>query len=256
MKMKLWGIVVGLLCVAACSVKEDRMECPCRLVLDLRDVDTSIIKEADVYVEASQGFVFNEVMDSCYLGNDYVMSVPKGRVNVWTYSGAEEYSPGPEGLMIPYGDDCPEVYMHCSSFDALQESAVEKVSMLKNHAVLTVHLQSEHSSAFDIAITGNVNGYDAEGKPSEGGFRYEMSFEDGVGRVVLPRQTDTSLKLEVVDGENTFRVFSFGEYIESSGYDWTRANLEDITMTLDYALSSVGFRINDWEKEYHFDIVI
>ncbi len=254
--MKLWEIVVGLLCVAACSVKEDRMECPCRLVLDLRDVDTSIIKEADVYVEASQGFVFNEVMDSCYLGNDYVMSVPKGRVNVWAYSGTEEYSPGPEGLKIPYGDDCPEVYMHCSSFDALQESAVEKVSMLKNHAVLTVHLQSEHSSAYDLAITGNVNGYDAEGKPSEGGFRYEMSFEDGVGRVVLPRQTDTSLKLEVVDGDDTFRVFSFGEYIESSGYDWTRANLEDNTMTLDYALSSVGFRINDWEKEYHFDIVI
>lgn len=256
MKMKLWGMVAGLLCVAACSVKEDRMGCPCRLVLDLRDVDTSIIKEADVHVEASQGFVFNEVMDSACLGNEYVMSVPKGRVYVWAYSGAEEYEPGPEGLKIPYGDDSPEVYMHCSSFDAVQENAVENIRMLKSHSVLTVHLQSGYSTAYDIAVTGNVNGYDAEGRPCEGGFRYEMSFEDGVGRVVLPRQTDTSLKLEVVDGEDTFRVFSLGEYIESSGYDWTQENLEDITMTLDYALSSVGFRINDWEKEYHFDIEI
>lgn len=254
--MKLWGFVASLLFVAACSVKEDRMECPCRLVLDLHDVDTSVIKEVDVSVEASQGFVFKDVMDSRYVGSEYVMSVPKGRVYVWAYSGAEECSPGPEGLSIPYGDDCPEVYMYCSSFDALQETAVEKIRMLKNHSVLTVHLQSESSSAYDMAITGNVNGYNAEGRPSEGGFRYEMSFEDGVGRVVLPRQTDTSLKLEVVDGEDTFRVFSLGEYIESSGYDWTQENLEDITLTLDYALSSVGFRINDWEKEYHFDIVI
>lgn len=256
MKMKLWGIAAGLLCMAACSVKEDRMECPCRLVLDMRDVDTSIIKEADVYVQASQGFVFNEVMDSHHLGSEYVMSVPKGRVYVWAYSGAEEHSPGPEGLRIPYGDDCPEVYMHCSSLESLQESVVEKIRMLKNHSVLTVHLQSEYSTAYDVAVTGNVNGYDAEGRPSEGGFRYEISFEDGVGKVVLPRQTDASLKLEVTDGEGSFRVFSLGEYIESSGYDWTRENLEDITMTLDYALSSVGFRINDWEKEYHFDIVI
>lgn len=256
MKMKLWGIAAGLLCMAACSVKEDRMECPCRLVLDLHDVDTSVIKEADVYVEVSRGFVFNEVMDSCYLGNEYVMSVPKGRVYVWAYGGADEYSPGPEGLKIPYGEDCPEVYMHCSSFDALQEKAVEKISMLKNHAVLTVHLQSEYTSAYEMAITGNVDGYDAEGRSREGGFRYEMSFEDGVGKVVLPRQADASLKLEILDGNDTFRVFSIGEYIVSSGYDWTRDNLDDITMTLDYALSSVGFRINDWEKEYHFDIVI
>ena len=32
----------------SCSIKEDRTDCPCRLVLDFSEIDTSIVKYLDV----------------------------------------------------------------------------------------------------------------------------------------------------------------------------------------------------------------
>lgn len=258
--MKLKGILlIGycLMCGAGCSVKEDRMECPCRLILDLSGVDTAMVEEADLYVSTSRGFILNDTLDILNLGKEYELSIPKGKTGVWVYGGADGYDQGPEGLKIPYGEDCPEIFMHMDSFDASDEQYHEKVLLRKNHCVLTIYLHAEIDLDFDVAITGEVDGYDSEGNPSKGDFRYELSFEgDSVARAILPRQEDASLRLEILDSDQTVRVFSLGEYIESSGYDWGSDNLENITMMLDYALSSIGFSIEDWEEEYHFDVVI
>ena len=50
--MKSLGVIsaVGLMLCLSCSVKEDRMDCPCRLVLDLSANDTASVGSGSAYV--------------------------------------------------------------------------------------------------------------------------------------------------------------------------------------------------------------
>jgi hypothetical protein len=63
--MKLSG-VMWLTClvmlVVSCSVKEDRKMCPCRLVLDMAEVDTSVVKYAEIVVTAADGYGFRDTL--------------------------------------------------------------------------------------------------------------------------------------------------------------------------------------------------
>ena len=56
-------ISVSALYLAGCSVKEYRESCPCRLVLDLSEVDTAVVKSADLYVSVPGGYVSSDVID-------------------------------------------------------------------------------------------------------------------------------------------------------------------------------------------------
>jgi hypothetical protein len=73
---------------------------------------------------------------------------------------------------------------------------------------------------------------------------------------VLPRQIDASLMLEVDDGKGGYKAFALGQYIVSSGYDWTAEDLEDITVTLDYALTEIRLVIGGWESVYEYEMEI
>ena len=53
-----------LLSCVACSVKEDRMDCPCRLVLDLSANDTASVGSAVLLVNASEDFVYSDVVEA------------------------------------------------------------------------------------------------------------------------------------------------------------------------------------------------
>ena len=72
----------------------------------------------------------------------------------------------------------------------------------------------------------------------------------------LPRQVDASLLLEVDDGTSVQKTFALGEYIISSGYDWTAEELEDMTVTLDYQITYVKITVSGWDKEYFYNIIL
>ena len=73
---------------------------------------------------------------------------------------------------------------------------------------------------------------------------------------VLPRQVDASLVLEIDDGKGNSKVFALGQYMIASGYDWNEPDLEDVTVTLDYALTELRLVVNGWESVYRYDVEI
>ena len=90
-----------------------------------------------------------------------------------------------------------------------------------------------------------------------GNFMYAM-YTDSAGacQLVLPRQTDSSLVLEVHDDTGILRSFALGEYVTASGYDWSEADLKDITVSLDYALTRVVIVVEAWAEEHVFNVVM
>ena len=76
--------------VVSCSVKEDRDECPCCLVLDMAQVDTSVVKYAEIVVTASDGYGLRDTLSVEDFENGYVVDVPRGDVGVGIYCGASD----------------------------------------------------------------------------------------------------------------------------------------------------------------------
>lgn len=263
MKRRLPSVVVvlilAIILAVACSVKEDRGDCPCRLVFDFSGVDCEDSHGISLSVMSSDGFLFQDslvlVPPSCM---EYVVYVPQRQLAVNIHEGAEGlFTPG-DGLSIPEGMQCPPLYLYCAAIDATCETAVCAPVLYKNYC--TVTLQFETGSMplpFSVRITGNISGYDRYGRPKQGKFSHVPELDaDGICRVRVPRQTDGSLRMEIVEEGKVLREFALGEIINASGYDWSLPALRDVTLEIDYSKTDVIFRVEGWEDESVFEVVI
>lgn len=249
-------VLISMSLCVGCSVKEDRWMCPCRLTLDFSEVNRSVIGYADLFVEAGGGSVFTDHLESEDLNGVMTVDVPKGEVFLGVWSGVHDLNDG-GGFRIPYGEDCPPVYFHTSSFTAVGESVREVVGMHKNHCVMTLTLGWNDVDVKTVTITGNVDGYAADGSPTEGQFLYESEMEGGSdSRIILPRQIDDSLVLEVNDDSGVVKRFALGEYIAASGYDWSEPDLKDISIEMDLAFLRISLTVQGWESSHRFEVVI
>ena len=246
-----------LLSCLSCSIKEDRGACPCRLVLDFSENDSVSVRSAELLLSASGGFFLADTLDCSDFDKEYHVSVPAGKVNVQAWHGGEGcISPG-EGLRIPYGNDCPEVYMSCFDMEAEGEEMKRNVCLKKNHCKTTIYVKSEEPFAYRLVVRGKVCGYKRDGTPLEGDFMYELKLhEDMIGYVTLPRQCNDSLYLEIWEGDTVLKVFTLGRYISAVGYDWTAEHLEDLSLSLDYTHNFIGVSIGEWDREHDFNISI
>ena len=247
----------GLLLETACSVREDRIPCACQLCLDFVGPDIDDGTFAGLMVTAMKGFVWKDTVDVVKVRNGYTVSVPRTLLHIRSWIGADSCA-SESGIVIPYGQDCPKVYMHDSDVKTTGEYIRETVTLRKNHCVLTLTTKGEGKLPSHIRLKGNVAGYDAEGQPLNGNFcclLKEEGLENGY-KAVLPRQTDASLMLEVDDGKGNSKAFALGQYIVSSGYDWTSPDLDDVSVTLDYAMTEIRLVVGGWESVYRYDIEI
>lgn len=252
----LWVSV--FMCLAACSVKEDRGCCPCCIMFDLSgagDVSDSL----HLSLASAGGFLFNAVLPVTEESPDYVVEVPKGQYLSNVFFGDEELFSDSRGIVIPEGGQCPPVYMYSERIDASGEYYESRPVLSKNYCLARMRLVCEDASSLDFSlrIRGNVNGYDLCGLPADGVFSFSPEIgQAGWCEVRLPRQKDASLLLDIIDGENVLRSFSLGRIIIESGYDWSARDLDDIELTVDYSRTEVSFIVDDWEKEFTFDITI
>lgn len=237
-------------------IKEDRSECPCRLVLDFNEVDTLSVSSVDVLLESDEGFTMSQVVEKKHF-SDYMVPVPKIRMFLSVWAGADRYLEHDKSVMIPYGEECPRLFLHKSEVEAEGEMVTERIRLRKNHCVLTVQVEDGRDYPFDLMVRGKVDGYGGDMMPTVGDFACK-AVPDTLGTcvVVIPRQLDSSLILEVDDGTGHVKNFSIGESIVADGYDWKAEDLDDVTVTLDYALTEVALEIVEWEDESIYDIII
>lgn len=254
-KTKALAAASVLLLTGACSVKENRDPCPCALMLDFSGVDSSCVRKVDVLVSSEGGFVWKDTVDVSLGGGMCRADVPRTDLYVRAWSGAAECAEG-DSIVIPRGRDCPRIYMSVSEIETEGESYEHKVRMCRNHCVMTLVTEGEGEFRHRLVLEGNICGYDSEGRPMQGPFEYVLKDEDLQDgyQAVLPRQTDASLMLKIDDGDG--RYFALGQYIVSSGYDWTSEDLEDITVTIDYASTMLRLIIDGWESEYIYEFEI
>ena len=251
-------IVISLfaMLMTGCSIKEDRSECPCRLVLDFSAVDTVNIKSLSVYAMSEGEIVFSDVIFASDFDHLYERDVPRCSLYVNVWSG-DEGRANRKGVVIPFGCECPPIYMSSFVADATGEICRKRIVVHKNHCRLTVKVEGASHIPYSLTFYGNIDGYSLDGNPSSGDFScVAYPDEKGGAQALLPRQLDSSLLMEVDDGLSGSKAFAIGQYITSSGYDWTTDSLEDITVILDYYVTYVQVLIQRWDNEYLYNITL
>ena len=262
-------LAAALVMNQGCSIKEDRSRCPCMLVMDFTDVELSGAGIMEMQVAGSDGFLYydDDIFPDLFseAGDEgerllYVVSVPGPEVSVTVIGNSGgTFRPG-EGLLIPYGSECPEVSMYHSSLSVspIGEEAGGKVVMHKDYCRIGIRMLSvSEDYPFSLSVEGNVGGIGTDRSPLQGRFSYSfVSLDDGIGCVNVPRQYDDSLVLLVKDGNRVLREFALGEYIAESGYDWAAEDLEDIEVSIDYAHSLIIVDVAGWSEAFEYDVVI
>lgn len=236
-------------------IKEDRDVCPCRLLLDFDGVDTSVTQSVVLSVKA-EGM---EHRDEIELPVDeaYHVEVPRSEVGICIWAGAGHCLNHDMSLTIPYGEDAPRAYLQVSSTIAEGELVSETVKLGKEHCVMTVDVVDGFDHPYKISVKGCICGYSDTQGPVKGDFFYETA--PGITnscQIVLPRQLDSSLVLELDDGVGPVRSFPIGKMLDSEGYDWTAADLDDVSVRLDYATTEIILRIIGWDEENIYEIII
>ncbi len=242
--------ILGLVFLPGCSIREDRDSCPCQLVLDFGGLpaETLLLTEAGGDVRR----------DTLPAGTgSWRVAVPRGDVRLLAVSPPAAFRSG-EGLRIPEGEACPELWLAVRQYPGAGEEVLDSVRLHKEHARLQIRIRSAGGPVpYALTVVGNIAGYDAGGKPAPGSFRYRMR-PDATGSCVacVPRQADSSLMLEVLEGNSPVRSFALGEYLAESGYDWTAPDLADVSVEIDYARTLLTLRSADWSQTFSFEIVI
>lgn len=253
---------------SGCSIKEDRNICPCMLVLDFSNVPDNIIGMSEVYIRTGDITLYSDPEAGTGLSPDrtpenaerlYGTRIPKSMIGLTVVCGTENHYHPSSGILIPFGEECPPVWMHYSEEDATGERCDRTVDLHKDYCEIRIRMLPSSSAEYPFGLTvkGNVCGIYPDRTVMPGDFSYSFVPEqDGAGTVRVPRQTDRSLVLQVWDEERVLREFALGEYIEESGYDWAEENLKDMELQIDYANSYVSIDVAGWSDSFEFDIVI
>ena len=243
-------ILVPLLLLSACSVKEDRDACPCNLFLGIKDLPVS-----PVVVEVTDGdFAFTRLV---HADTVLAVEVPKGELTVSVVGGALADPGG--GVRIPPGEEAPPLYLFHAVVPADSEEVFFPVRLLKQFCTLELLFKgpSGYGPPFEVEVTGNVGGWNRDGSPAEGAFSKRLlPGSDGRAVLRLPRQGDDSLLMHIVFSDRVIRTFALGTYISESGYDWTAPELEDLTLKVDISLTAVTISGDRWTATEEIDLWI
>lgn len=262
---------VLLLLLPRCSVKENRSACPCTLTIELAGLPVRPV----VLDVVGEGYSHTEVV---HADTVLVLSVPKGELTVSAVGGvfAEEgveggstaFLRGDGNVRIPPGEEAPPLYLfHAEVSTFASEQVVLPVVLHKQFCALELLFTGPpgYGPPFEVLVEGPVSGWLASGEPLS--LSYELGAiapfsrrllpgSDGRATLRLPRQRDDSLLMHIVFSDRIVRTFALGSYIAAAGYDWTAPDLEDLTLRVDIALTSVTFSTDLWSQSEDLEIWI
>lgn len=249
--------IIVLTVLTGCSIKEDRTQCPCTVMVDFSGIDSVRHGITDILALTDGAVVLDDRVPSARYDELYTFRARRVSTTVDIYSGWTGDSVAGKGFTVNEGEQFPELYLQTEQLDTDKESVSLTAMLHKSFCRVTIDIKSEGDYPYSLSVTGNACGYTCSGETVPGAFEYSpIPDQAGLCSVRIPRQYDSSLILRIAEDNDILREFALGEYIVKSGYDWKAEDLEDVSVEIDYAKADVVFKVNDWETTVSFDVII
>lgn len=247
--------VILALAMVSCTVKEDRGPCPCILDIYLEDSGEYADKVVVSGWNEQSSRLFLDRIDPAMYPLSYPKKVDKGTLHLCAYGGNGSMTLKGDKLIIPEGSQCDPVWAFRSApIDASDETAEAHVTMHKQYAVIHIRVDLPDNMDQDVTLkaVGTSNGFDISTlSPSRGPFHcLALPDGDSFHEVMVPRQHDDSLVLEVYLDGSLSRQVEVGSMIADTGYSWGREDLEDIYLTLSlFTPGEAGISVSGWDTD-------
>lgn len=242
--------------LAACSVKEDRDECPCWLQIDLSTC-SHYVDRVSLKGWTDDRNVFGVQVVKEDFAPDHEEEVPRKLIHYSAASGLESNMNSGISVVIPEGEQSDRLYAYRADVPAYGETAYDKVSLHKQYAAVAIKIDDNHND-YSLVVKSGWMGLDLNTlKPVPGQFIYTPEpNEEKVWYFRLPRQGDDLLVMEIT-GENGYTYpFDLGGLIKASGYDWTAEDLDDIMLGVDYVSGKISIDVIPWQEGLVYDEII
>lgn len=232
--------IVGLL---SCSIKPERSDCPCRLSIEmgtpLPQMSLNLFRDgSSVYSQTVRAADFSS--------GQYVADIVRGRYVFSLSCGS---------AVVPEGFQCDSVYSwsSCELLDANCEELT--INPVMHKQFVTLYIELEYDSGMDVyadlIVFGDVCGIDfQEQNPVRGVFCCKPSMMSGNEfSVRVPRQIpgDNTLRIDLLNDGVTVAALPVGEFIASTGFDWTEPDLSDIYLNVNCTETGFGISVQNWE---------
>lgn len=248
------AIAFSMVMLCGCSIKTDRSDCPCLLNVD---VCGGLEKSVDLYCwTGDKTFTAHSILEGD--GTKECFVVGRGMSSFLAMSGMHSCVGDGKCLRIPFGSEMDEIYAFSTQMDTDCDCAEVRAEMHRQFVFLYVSVKGSESDdyPYGLKLTGNTCGFDMRTlEPLEGPF--SVSTRPYLGnccRICIPRQRDDSLTMLFIDGQvkgkgaPSIGEILLGRHISADGYDWSREDLPDIYVNVDYVKSEINITVDPWEK--------
>jgi len=258
------------LSVVGCTIKEDRMPCPCYLDIDYTNVlDANYYNKRPGLVEASLFTPVGEevnysqfLLKDCPVLNENVVKRTMAQVvGVVHNQPTKEYLGKGSAITWAAGNEIDSIYVHSSQVDCTGEEAYCLLEPHKQFHTLffTDEFGGDALREYNLVIVGSTCGFDAAApgfEAIEGRYLYTVQEYDRDGgiSVRVPRQLYDDLRLEFWTKDDYRKVFvaPVGQYMKATGYDKNAIDLVDFEIRINFRQAQVFVRVADWNDELMF----
>lgn len=237
------SICLSAFCLVGCSIKADRMDCPCVLKICLGGG----MEEKAVFGVWNPELLFLSEIDVDSVKDVGSYQLPRGELSISAVSGVHSNILSGCRLLIANGDEMDEVFAWAGRFSIVEDSVSIHGTLHKQYALihLTIAGDDMQLDGIPLSVHGNVEGMDLLTlSPIPGDFNTIVRPVFGrYYRICVPRQTDSGMCMDI---GSIWDAFPLGAYIARTGYDWTKADLDDIEIVVDCLNARITIKILDW----------
>ena len=241
-------ILTVILVLAACSIREERAGCPCRLEIDMQPflefttrATVAVWNGADAWQETVPA------------AETYVRNIRKGEILSSVWSGQREGQLSGTRLVMPPRAEPDSLRIFNARLDCQEETCRIKAVPLKQFCRVTLRVIRDMGVPYpyQFYVETDCCGIDLQDlSPVTGDHVFPVREQtDGTFAFTLLRHRQASdIVLAIYDEKERVDTLPLGDWMREAGYDWEAEELSDITLTVDHAHQRVGIVLSDWQE--------
>lgn len=257
--------LIASICVTSCStIKEDRSECPSYLTFDVDKFIAAGFETAVVSYQTANGDTFQDMITlEPYRGVGYETPIRRGeRSQVSIVAGLKHNSITESSVRALTNSPFDKVWAYASDIEPVHDLDVVYTTPYKQFCEVTFTFPEGTPEDVDfpyvLRVRTTFNGfelYSLSPLPDLTGYETcSYPDKDNGYSVVLPRQGDYDIWLDVIipgDGQQApgqvLYVIDLGKRFIDAGYDWSKPNLNDITVIIDFSATDPEIVVKEWD---------
>lgn len=241
----------------SCSVKESRTACPCYTSVAVEDFLLAGFSEAMVSFSADRLLFREKIALAEYEDGGYVVALDRKTNRAAVIAGMDKSVVKGDSLFTSYGLETDPIWLYSEKFVCDDDDYLIDARPHKQYCLMEIALTGiSPSDACDciFRVKAGSCGLDLYARrPLEGDY-CAVARRNSTGNYSLriPRQAENALLLELFfpgGGDTPVFTMNLGEEFGKAGYDWTREDLRDAAVEVDYSRATIRLSIQDWNRD-------